>query len=343
MSYIAIVEAGGVRYEASGGPDQGIMAGMVELVHGKSASAAQVTFADDNLEFASKIDIPHQNQRVPFEVWFGEYPAPKKIYSGWVSSVSVNIRMATTTILATDKSKRARRKSKARTKTNANAAALISQIAGENGLAVDLSRADLSTITLSQTIQMGETDWEFIVRVLDSIGHNVAVRGDTAYVTQKGETRSTSSAATLTYGVNIFDGNITMRERTTRTTANVYDVAGEYVADPEDQELDENGLSVTAKIARLERLGLVVTAEEFPSFTPESIANALRLQSKAKKRKIFEADFDATIPLPGVDTDDYITVRGLGPRFSGVWFVDKVRHDLALLKTSITAYNGGAG
>lgn len=339
MSYVAIIEAGGKRYEGLSGPDEGILGGIVELTEGKTASAAQVTIADPQLAFANTVDVPHKNQRVPFEVWFGEYPAPPKVFSGWISSMSCSLRSATTTILATDKSKRARKRSKARTKTNANAAALVKTIAAENGLEVELSKAALSEITLSQAIQMGETDWEYLVRILETAGHRVKVRGNTAYVTQVGVPRSGLAAANLEYGVNIRDGNISMRERSTRTTSNIYDVAGELVAETGDEDLDE----VARKVARLERVGLVVTADEFPSFTDESLQKVLKLQAKAKKRKIFEFDVDTTVPLPGVDTDDFVTVRGLGTRFSGLWFVDKVRHDLVQLTTSLTLYNGGAG
>lgn len=318
----------------------GLLRGAVTLNQGKVASNATVEISDPKLELSNSLPLPQTSSRVPVDIWFGEGPLPPKVFAGYLSGMEGEGLSGRTTLRFVDKGRGLRRVTRGRNLTDTSAGALIRRMALDAGLLADLSRAPvLDTVTFSEALQHGESDWEVLVRISSALGCSIWIRGGTIYASGTGETDATRDPINVVYGQNVKSGfSFRVDELTRRTTPNILDQDGNSVYSSADLLLMDS--ETVERSIRMERTGLSLTASMFPSFTDQAIEQAARAQARAKK--LFFGSVKLTEALPDADVDDQALLRGFGPRWSGVWNIESITHDLVNVTTSLQLYNGGS-
>lgn len=328
MSHTAIVEINGTRYYRG---DDILQSGSVTLRRAakkkKAGSHAEVTLSDPRLEIIDSLPFVRENARLAFEVWFGEGPAPPKVFSGYCTKYQTSGRSLS--ISATDKGKGLRRKTKAKNRANTELLAFIAEVAKAEDLTVDVSRAELTGVSVVQRIQHGETDWEVLTQLLGSFGHY-------AFITPNGVLTVAKEGATFSTGVPVIEYtdvepgfSFSQEEKTKGNTANVADYTGAVAGEDSSEEAFDRPV-VT------ERTGLSVTEVEFPS--QEGAALQRALASAANATKVFEASVTITRPRPEIIQDSVVLLRRFGRIYSGAWKVEMAEHDLRNGTTSLSLF-----
>mgnify|MGYP001791906911 CR=1 FL=1 len=308
----------------------------VTLAEGKAASTLKLELIDPRLELANELPLPQRRSRVAVEAWFGYGVALEKVFTGYLSSLNAGGLPGRTSLTAVDKGKGLRRVAKSRNLTGFNADAVIRQLAQEDDLRVDLTRANLSGVSFSSVLQMGESNMDIIGKLAEECGHEVYVRGETLFVKEVGRSDD-GRVLRVPFGPEVANGfSFQVDELTRRTTPNVFDVDGGLLAQADD--LDQEAAEV---MTRLSNTGLVLANEGTPEFTSQAEQRSLKAQAKA--RRLFEGNLDLTRAYPEVDVDWQVLLENFGPRFSGAWNVSQVDHDLTRGTTSLQIYNGGSG
>jgi phage protein D len=121
--------------------------------------------------------------------------------------------------------------------------------------------------------------------------------------------------------------------KTRSTTSNVYNLRGEPVLDGAEDEVE-------ARAVALARTGVVLAAEDAPSYTDQTVEDALK--AGARQRKIFMARVVVSPGVPEVNQRGAVFVEGLGARADGPWVVESVTHDLTGDRTTADIYSDGA-
>lgn len=320
------------RFESPDGDD--LVDVRVALGEGKKASTAQVTLADPLLNFVGTLPVPTKHSRILCEIWMGTGPLPAKVFSGFVTSYDASgsgDNANQTVIEVTDKMKGARRKKKARIRRASSAEQFAKTIVEEQGLQLDLTRANLSDVEFSRVLQHGENAWTTLVRMMESAGHKAKVRGDTVFIEEVGATR-TNDPVVLTYGDNVKTFDFNLVERTGKRSPNVFDFDGEQVFEDEDVESEDRPV-------RIQRAGLALSTDDFPSFSKQAVLKSKQAQARAKK--VFTATIVAEGLLTEFDTDDVAILQRFGDRLSGVWNIEAIQLSFADRTTTFNLFNGG--
>lgn len=312
-----------------------LISGDVELQKGRRGSTASVTLADPLLELASVLPLPLRSARPSFEVSVGATPrAMQVVFSGYLSELSVSGLPGRLQLRGADNGRRIRAQEHAKVRGDLSALSLIRELAEEDQLKVDARNApNLEKVRFATVCMYGETAGDVLDRLLPATGHTWHIAGDTIVIEEIGhESRYTE----VLYGTDVRNGfEFRIEELRRSTTPNIYSLDGDalYQGDLEDE--------VTARIVALERTGLTLAASDSASYTSQAVEQAMAAQSKA--RKVFKGRLEFTEIRPDLRLSSALLLRGFGPRFSGVWFIDSIRHPLNGGRgTTVEIYNGGA-
>ena len=330
-----VVRIGGVEFRDGDGQ---LISVKVVLAEGKSRTTSQVVLADPLMEIATALPLPHEDAKVPFEVFAGP-----KVFTGYLSKIShrqSDTSPGKLTLSGTDELSHRRRRTEARVLTDASAAQQLAILAEAAGLGLSFhgdSEEQLDQVQYGQRVHRGMSDPAAMFEMLDALGHTYEVRANSIRVREVGA-QSEDNLITLSFGTtgNMQSLTINVQELSSDTTPNVYSQAGDSTFE-QDLSLDPD---VQARAVRLERTGVLFDATDIPSFTDQTLEQARNAQARA--RKIFKAkvvliDFESEL-----DVDRQVLIRGVGGRFSGVWNVERVTHSLYPLRsTSLDLYNGG--
>lgn len=316
-----------------------LLSGSLTLREGKNASSLDWTVPDPRLELANALPLPYKSasRRVPVECWFGFAPRLEKVYAGYFSGLRGSGLPGRLSLTSVDKSKGMRRTEKAKNLTSATAAQLVRTLAGDAGLDVDLSKAPaLETIQFGGALQHGETDAETLHRVLDGLGYAMRTRDGTVHVQPVGAEQV--DAIEVRMGQNVTNGfSFDVDELTAGTTPNIYDIDGAVAYDDQGADLSDEA---TERAVQLDRTGLTIASDVEPSYSKQAEQRALKAAARAKK--IFTMQVSLTEAIPVADVDQHAILYGFGARFSGVWNIEEVEHDLVRGTTSLSIYNGGS-
>jgi phage protein D len=320
------------RWETGDGK---LIEGSVDRAGGKTASTLSVIVADPELLLASTLPLPTRNARVPMECWLGRTNAPPKVFAGYLSQLTPSGAPGRLELLAVDKSKGLRRVARSRNLTGSGTGDLIRRIAAPHGWEVDLSRADFADRQLASVLQHGETDAEVIGRIAEATGHSAIFDGDTVRLVPLAYAGVTEEFR-LIYGENVVSYQFSVDELTRSTTPNVFDFDGAEAA--RDDEVE----AIDRPVEMDRTLGLSADHNGSPSYTSQQRTKAI--QALARSKKLFQASIESTDVFPGARVDTAVfTLEGFGERFSGVWFVDSMSHDLVRCRTTLELYNSGSG
>lgn len=343
MRPIAVVRIGEREWstdEEFGG--LGLTAGTVSLVkqRGKSKAADTVNITLDDLrsELANTLPLPRKRKDVPLPpvtVWFGYKPKLELVFAGQMSGLSAQMLPGQVQISATDKARGMRKTARVRTIAGASVAQLVRDFGKEAGLTVDLPGTDLETIRFGEILQHNESDADVLGRLLNEVGYEYQIKNERLVVRPANEEPDATALITVTLGQDVigspsFEVDDLIRSR----TPNVYDGNGDPVfedsfADPETVE----------RLVMLDQTGLTLTSEDFPSYSAQTVERALKAQAKA--REVFRGSL-VLEARPEIEVDSSLLLRGFGARWSGVWRVGNVLHDLVDGTTTVEIYNGGA-
>ena len=329
-----VVRIGGVEFRDGDGQ---LISVKVVLAEGSERTRATVVVADPLFEISSSLPLPHEDAKVSVEVFAGD-----KVFSGYLSTVTSSLSSSSPgkiSLTASDTFSSSRRSSNARVLTDASAAQQMEILAQEAGLELVFqgdSENQLNRVQYGQRVQRGSSDAKLLRETLEALGHTYQVREDRLYVRPVGDRSGDIVEVAPGSDGNLESISFTIKELDRDTTPNVYSRAGDSTFE-QNLNLDPD---VQARAVRLERTGVLFEARDLPSFTDQTLERAANAQARA--RKIFEAKaklIDLNISL---DVDSQVLLRGLGPRFSGVWNVERVTHSRSPLRsTSLDLYNGG--
>lgn len=353
-----VAEVGGVEYRSGDGFFEG---GSVTLRKGRTGNEATIELADPMLELASSVPLPvRERQRVEepvfvpgfdlsttrmvtvggrtqVRVFIGQGPPASLVFAGVVTGLEAEGLRGRLTLTAGDKARGARRIERSLVRSDVAADALIREFADFEELDVDFSRAPrLSEIRFTQVTLYGETTQDALDRLLGSSGHTWYVDDETIVVEEVGTQHD--EPVEVLFGEDVRDGfRFRVEEFRRGTTPNVISADGQPLYDGADaQFFDEDAVE---RFTRLERTGLALQAAAAPALDSQRIQQAIEAQSRA--RKVFKASLTLTTVRPDITLDTTLLLRGFGPRFSGIWFVERITHPLASGGTRLELYNGG--
>jgi outer membrane protein OmpA-like peptidoglycan-associated protein len=329
-----VVRIGGVEFRDGDGQ---LISVKVVLAEGSERTRATVVVADPLFEISSSLPLPHEDAKVPVEVFAGD-----KVFSGYLSTVTSSLSSSSPgkiSLTASDTFSSSRRSSNARVLTDASAAQQMEILAQEAGLELVFqgdSENQLNRVQYGQRVQRGSSDAKLLRETLEALGHTYQVREDRLYVRPVGDRSGDIVEVAPGSDGNLESISFTIKELDRNTTPNVDSRAGDSTFE-QNLNLDPD---VQARAVRLERTGVLFEARDLPSFTDQTLERAQNAQARA--RKIFKAKAKLINLNISLDVDSQVLLRGLGPRFSGVWNVERVTHSLSPLRsTSLDLYNGG--
>lgn len=214
---------------------------------------------------------------------------------------------------------------KSRTWQNRTDSDAISSLIDNAGLS---SSVAATTVTVPELVQYYATDWDFMMSraevnsmVLSTINNKVSMFNPTS---------ETSSALTLIYGVDLlsFHAEINALTQLPKVTASAWDVQNQQLISAEVSidltgpgNLSSKQLSTVSKLDNFElQTSAAESQDELKAWASSQIL-------KSELSKITgKASFHGNSSLvPG----KYLTLAGLGTRFSGNHFVSAVRHEVA--------------
>jgi len=331
-----VVRIGGVEFRDGDGL---LISASVTLSEGQSRTSAKAVIADPLMEWATALPLPSEDAKVPVEMFAGD-----KLFTGYLTGLSHALSASSAgklTLTASDKFSGARKSSNARALTDASAAQEARIIAEDHGLRLRFhgdSEEQLNQVQYGQRVQRGVSDAAFLREMLKSLGHTYQERDGTLHIREVGADDEDDNLTVLSFGS---DGNmqslsVSVKELDRNTTPNVYSRAGNSTFE-QNLHLDPD---VQDRAVRLERTGVLFEASDLPSFTDQTIERARNAQARAKK--IFTAKASLIDLEPDLDVDKQVLIRGAGARFSGIWNIEQVTHQLSPLRgTSLSLYNGG--
>lgn len=330
MSYSAIITVAGGAYVFERG-DGILVQASCAIRRGKKASNLTATVADPGMALANSFPLPRKNQKVLVEAWYGQGAALVPVFSGYLATISANTAGPRFQFTAVDKSKGGRRKTKARSLAGRAVADICREVAEraelEGGVVFDDESA--LDIQLARYVQLAQTDMEMLHAVLEPLGYTAFTEGDTLYVRSVAAIPDEASYV-FTYGEAV-DVTFSADDAVPKTAPNVFTFAGDQVSEGEAGAED--------RPVNLERTGLLVTADDFPSFTDENVQRAA--QAQKRKARVFEAEATSPIPLPDATLDSVVQLRGYGERWSGVYLIEAIDHNMTRGTTRLDLYNSG--
>lgn len=260
--------------------------------------------------------------KVPVDCWLGPTgtSTPPKAFTGYLSQMTPSGPPGRLELMAVDRSADMRRQQRARSFNGTNVDELVRRLARSNGFDVDLSQADFGDVQLTRHVQHGATDWQFLNRVLSSVGHRVKVRGETVFVTKVGQVRDDPQTPVM-QPADVSSYSFAVDELTTHTTPNVTAVSGAEASAHRD------GTPAKARPTQLGRVGVPDSYESAPASISQQ--KARELQAEARQHRLFTATLEATDLYPQLDTDDMVVLQGWGRRYDGPWWIDSLTHSFS--------------
>lgn len=309
--------------------------GDVELQKGRRGSSVNVGLADPRLELASKLPLPLRAERPVVEVAVG--PTNQRldlVFSGHLSELTASGLPGRVQLRATGRAHKLRVQERAQIRSDLSALHLVREFAQEDGLTVDASRApELERVRWASVCMYGETGADALDRLLPATGHTWFLDGNTLVVEA---TDKPEQLLEVLYGSDVRNGfEFRIEELRRGTTPNIYSLENDQLY---AEETDDVAIT---RVVSLERTGLTLAAAQAPAMTSQAEEYAMQAQSRA--RKLFRGRLEFTTVRPELRLKHALMLRGFGPRFSGVWFVESIRHPLSGGGgTTVEIYNGGA-
>ena len=319
--------------------DNLLLSASMNLAEGKDAMSLSMELADPLLEIAAALPLPTEDSQVPVVAREGS----REFFSGYLKKIKTGLGAKSpgrTKLEAEDEASGARRSSQVRVLVDASAASQVRHLAEASGLAVEFhgdSEAQLDAVQYGQSIQRGRSDVAWLQDILTVLGHTHYVRNKTIHVLAVGE-QSSDDPLEITLGSsgNAESLSFEIETLTKDTSPNVYSRAGDSTFE-QNLNLDP---TVQARAVRLERTGVLFEAGDLPSFTDQTLEQAMQAQGRAEK--IFAGKAVLTGLYLDLDVDKQVLLRGVSSRFSGIWNIEKINHHLLpLRKTTLHLYNGG--
>lgn len=312
--------------------DAHLIKATVTLTRKKRGGSASVTLADPRLELFNSLPLPARNARIPLVIAWGPQGRQRRIFSGVVARVESAWPGKVLEVSAVDASKAAKLTARSRTRSGVSLEQLAQEVAAGLSVPLDATGAALATLRpYSSVIQHGETDWETLQRLAAGVGLDVWLETDRLVVRPAGA--ADGVPVRIRAGDNLVSWTCTVEAKTRSTTSNIYNLRGEPVAPSTTDEAQ-------ARLVALSRTGVVLAAEDAPSYTDQTVEDALR--AGARQRKVFVGRVVVAPGLPEATARGAVFLEGLGARLDGPWPVETITHDLTGDRTTADVYNDGA-
>ena len=226
-----------------------------------------------------------------------------------------------------DKSHRLHRGRQTRTFLQQSDADIVSTIAGEAGLAAN---TDTTTVTYDYVLQNNQTNMEFLLARAERIGYQVYV-ADGKLCFKKGDaSRATGPELALGEGLIEFRPCWTTAHQADKFTVQGWDITSKAMVKHEetapDSSMDQGGMTSAGGNVAKTAFGTAaaVLTDEPVSTADEAKALALGLRGDIG-RAFVEAE-GRCLGHPGIVAGVTITIKGVGERFSGDYFVTSATH-----------------
>lgn len=308
-----------------------LVSASVTLTRKKRGSSASVTLADPRLELFNTLPLPARNARIPLLISWGPQGRQRRIFSGYVSTVQSSWPAKRLEITGVDSSKVAKLKERSRSRSGVRLDQIAQEVAESLSVPLDATGAALATLRpYSAIIQHGETDWETLQRLAAGVGLDVWLEADRLVVRPAGAVEGVPPR--LRAGENVVSWTCSVEAKTRSTTSNVYNLRGEPVVEGAEDEVE-------ARLVALARTGVVLAAEDSPSYTDQTVEDALK--AGARQRKVFTARVVIAPGAPEITQRGAVFMEGFGARVDGPWPVESVTHDLTGDRSTADVYSDG--
>lgn len=312
--------------------DSVLLRATVTLTRKKRGGSASVTLADPRLELFNSIQLPARSARIPLLIAWGPQGRQRRIFAGYVARVESVWPGKVLEVSAVDNSKAAKLTARARNRSGVSLEQIAQEVAAALSVPLDATGAALSALRpYSSVIQHGETDWDTLQRLAAGVGLDVWLETDRLVVRPSGA--SDGVPPRIKAGDNLVSWTCTVEAKTRSTTSNVYNLRGEPVVEGSTDE-------AAARLVALSRTGVVLAAEDAPSYTDQTVEEALR--AGARQRKVFVGRVVVAPGLPEATPRGALFLEGLGARVDGPWPVETITHDLTGDRTTADVYSDGA-
>ena len=257
----------------------------------------------------------------PTELFKGEVTAIEPIFSSKGGAM--------TRIRGYDKSHRLTRSTATKVYANMTDGAIFSAIASEAGLS---GSADSAFTSLTHIYMMcyNQTPWDFLWMRAKRIGAQIYYDGTTLQLKKAWVTRGTNPAE-LTWGKNLnsFEPRITASGQLNTVTAKAWDSAAQAA-------LVGTSAAATAAGIGLAKTGGAATQTAFSSQATELVTRPVNVVAEATnlatsvltdaESQFIQAEGVASIADVNLVAGRVATIKGVGTRFSGTYFITEARH-----------------
>jgi len=274
-------------------------------------------------------------------IYTGEESGPQQIFSGFVTGLEGGFyhdASPTLTILADDKLQQARLKRRTKTHENITLSDLVSQIAGDLGLT---PRITGFSNQIGTQVQLNESDLAFLRRLLARYDGDVQVVGDELHVSPRDDVRRGTVELRL-HGQLLRACVIAdLAHQVNEVTVTGWDSAqGARITGRSSGAHQGPGRGRTGAELLSSTLGRRAHQISHLAVADDTEARALAEAAFDERQRRFVTARGTTEGNPAVRVGTHITLAGLGPRFSNVYYVTRCRHRFDLERGYETDFTG---
>lgn len=213
---------------------------------------------------------------------------------------------------------------------------IVSKIAKDAGLSAKVDATSLATVKYKYVMQYNQNDWDFLWARANMLGYQVYVEGKELHFCPAGKARAKKNPDKLEFGGNFFrfEPRIVAMGQVTKTEAYGWDPSQKKNVNSSTQvSLSSGGTSITEtlipannqfKSAYSSKAVDTVIRPNAVS-TPEAKAYADAAFSRASSSFV-QAYGELDEGDPFLVVGSTVTIKGLGARFSGDYFVTEAHH-----------------
>lgn len=274
-------------------------------------------------------------------IYTGEERGPQQIFAGVVAGLEAGFcpdASPTLTILADDKLQQARLKRRTKTHENATLSDLASQIAGDLGLTPKITGF---SDQIGTEVQLNESDLAFLRRLLARYDGDVQIVGDELHVSPRGEVRR--GTVELRLHCQLLRACVTadLAHQVSEVTVTGWDaVQGARITGRSSGAHAGPGQGRTGAQLLSSALGRRVHQISHLAVTDDAEARALADAAYDERQRRFVTVRGTAEGNPAVRVGTHVTLAGLGPRFSNVYYVTRCCHRFDLERGYETDFTG---
>ncbi len=214
---------------------------------------------------------------------------------------------------------------------------IISKIAQEAGLSANIDGSGLSSLKYAYVMQYNQSDWDFLWARARAIGYQVYVQDKAFYFQKAGKERSTGTQVELKWGETLtsFEPRISLMNQASEAEFRGWDPnqKKEIVG-----KATSASYEIPSQIGFPDKTGGATLKKAFSAAAQVSVDQPVLNQGMAKQMadadlSARESEFiqaDGFLPRgnPKLLAGSKVKIKNVGQRFSGTYYLTKVRHQL---------------